>query len=122
MTLWQFMTMGDSVTRSVSSYILIIFFLYFASNVMLKKLTIGVHKITGKYEPEVGRGIPHRIVALRQQELMGIIAFTENVDFVDWMDEDNIDIRILTFPEDVKDVKMAMYSINKHVRLHEGKI
>ncbi|GBM34696.1 hypothetical protein AVEN_191847-1 [Araneus ventricosus] len=29
--------------------------LYFASNVMLKKHIIGVYKITGKYQPEVGR-------------------------------------------------------------------
>ncbi|GBM28638.1 hypothetical protein AVEN_620-1 [Araneus ventricosus] len=85
---------------------------YFASNVMLKKHIIFVHKITGKCQPEVCRVRPLRIAARRQQELMAVIAFTENVEFADWMDEDVIDIRGLTIPEDVK---MPVYSMNEHI-------
>ncbi|GBM39684.1 hypothetical protein AVEN_8850-1, partial [Araneus ventricosus] len=68
----------------------------FASNVMLKKHIIVVHKITGKCQPEVGRIRALRIAARRQQELMAVIIFTENVEFEDWVDEDDIDIRRLT--------------------------
>ncbi|GBL99358.1 hypothetical protein AVEN_206775-1 [Araneus ventricosus] len=89
--------------------------LYFASNVMLKKHIIGVHKITGKCQPEVGRVRPLRIAARRQQELMAVIAFTENVELAEWVDEDDIDIRGLTIPEDESDVKMPVYSINEHI-------
>ncbi|GBO33324.1 Actin-related protein 5, partial [Araneus ventricosus] len=71
---------------------------YFASNVMLKKHIIGVHKITGKCQPEVGRVRPLRIAACRQQELVAVIAFTKNVEFADWVDEDGINIRGLTIP------------------------
>ncbi|GBN67739.1 hypothetical protein AVEN_17844-1, partial [Araneus ventricosus] len=77
---------------------------YFASNVMLKKHIIGLHKITGKCEPEVNRVRPLRIAARRQQELMAVITFTENAEFADWVDED-IDIRGLTISEDESDVK-----------------
>ncbi|GBM03727.1 hypothetical protein AVEN_134947-1 [Araneus ventricosus] len=89
--------------------------LYFASNVMLKKHIIGVHKITGKCQPEVERVRPLRIAARRQQELMAVIAFTENVKFADWVDEDDIYIRGLTIPEDESVVKMPMYSMNEHI-------
>ncbi|GBN12052.1 hypothetical protein AVEN_149955-1 [Araneus ventricosus] len=70
--------------------------LNFASNVMLKKHIICVHKITGKCQPEVGRVRPLRIAARRQQEHMAVITFTENVEFADWVDEDDTDIRGLT--------------------------
>ncbi|GBN23431.1 hypothetical protein AVEN_219084-1 [Araneus ventricosus] len=73
--------------------------LYFTSNVILKKHIIGVHKITGKCQPEVGSVRPLRIATRRQQELMAVIAFTENVEFEDWVDEDGIDIRGLTIPQ-----------------------
>ncbi|GBM67911.1 hypothetical protein AVEN_181361-1 [Araneus ventricosus] len=89
--------------------------LHFASNVMLKKHIIGVHKITGKCQPEVGRVRPLRIAARRQQELMAVIAFTENVEFADWVDDDDIDTRGLTIPEDENDVKMLVYSMNEHI-------
>ncbi|GBM01292.1 hypothetical protein AVEN_170343-1 [Araneus ventricosus] len=46
---------------------------------------------------------------------MAIIAFTENVEFADWVDEDDIDIRGLTIPEDESDVKMPVYSMNEHM-------
>ncbi|GBN17059.1 hypothetical protein AVEN_63806-1 [Araneus ventricosus] len=82
---------------------------------MLKKHIIGVHKITGMCQPEVGRVRPLRIAAHRQQELMAVITFTENVEFVDWVDEDDIDIRGLTIPEDERDVKMPVYSMNEHI-------
>ncbi|GBM34691.1 hypothetical protein AVEN_233374-1, partial [Araneus ventricosus] len=51
----------------------------------------------------------------RQQELIAVIAFTENVEFADWVDEDNIDIRGLTIPEDESNVKMPVCSMNKHI-------
>ncbi|GBL82307.1 hypothetical protein AVEN_252473-1 [Araneus ventricosus] len=89
--------------------------LYFASNVVLKKHIIGAHKITGKCQPEVGRVRPLRIAARRQQELVTVITFTENVEFADWVDEDDIDIRGLTIPEDESDVKMPVYSINEYI-------
>ncbi|GBO21763.1 hypothetical protein AVEN_260870-1 [Araneus ventricosus] len=56
--------------------------LYFAFNVMLKKHIIGVHKTTGKCQPEVGRVRPLRIAARKQQELMAVTTFTET--FADW--------------------------------------
>ncbi|GBM59347.1 hypothetical protein AVEN_17392-1, partial [Araneus ventricosus] len=65
---------------------------------MLKKHIIGVHKITGKCQPEVGRVRSLRIAARRQQELIAVIAFTENVECAGWMDEDDIDIGGLTIP------------------------
>ncbi|GBN21206.1 hypothetical protein AVEN_125238-1 [Araneus ventricosus] len=46
---------------------------------------------------------------------MAVIAFTENVEFADWVDEDDIDIRGLTIPEDESDVKIAVYSTNEHI-------
>ncbi|GBN14831.1 hypothetical protein AVEN_122848-1, partial [Araneus ventricosus] len=81
--------------------------LYFASNVMLKKHIIGVHKITGKCQPEVNRVRQLQIAAHRQQKLMAVITFTENVEFADWVDED-IDIRGLTISEDESDVKVPV--------------
>ncbi|GBN16901.1 hypothetical protein AVEN_266664-1 [Araneus ventricosus] len=80
---------------------------------MLKKRIIGVHKITRKCKPEVGRVRPLRIALRRQQELMAVIAFIENVEFADWVDEDDIDIRGLTISEDESDVKMLVYSMNE---------
>ncbi|GBN03201.1 hypothetical protein AVEN_71747-1, partial [Araneus ventricosus] len=68
---------------------------------------IGVHKISGKCQPEVCRVRPLRIAARRQQGLMAVIAFTENVEFEDWVDEDP--------PEDESDVKMPVYSMNGHI-------
>ncbi|GBL88081.1 hypothetical protein AVEN_133731-1 [Araneus ventricosus] len=82
---------------------------------MLKKHIIGVHKVTEKCQPEVGRVRPLQIAARRQQELMAVIAFTENVEFVDWVDEDDIGIRGLTIPEDERDVKMTVHSMNKNI-------
>ncbi|GBM16430.1 hypothetical protein AVEN_94927-1 [Araneus ventricosus] len=82
---------------------------------MLKKHIIGVHKITGKCQPEVGRVRPLRIPAQKQQELMAVIIFTENLEFVDWVDEDDIDIRGLTISEGKRDVKMPVYSMNEHI-------
>ncbi|GBO10282.1 hypothetical protein AVEN_220919-1 [Araneus ventricosus] len=81
--------------------------LYFASNVMLKKHIIGVLKITGKCRTEVGKVRPLRTAARRQKELMVVITFSENVEFADWVDEDNIVSRGLTIPEDENDVKMS---------------
>ncbi|GBN53964.1 hypothetical protein AVEN_77081-1 [Araneus ventricosus] len=66
-------------------------------------------------QPEVGRVRPLRIAARKQQEVMAVIAFTENVEFVEWVDEDDIDIRGLTIPEVESDVKMPVYSINEHI-------
>ncbi|GBO40724.1 hypothetical protein AVEN_212013-1 [Araneus ventricosus] len=66
-------------------------------------------------QPEVGRVKPLRIAAHRQQELMAVIAFTENVEFEDCVDEDDIDIRGLTIPEDESDVKMPVYSMNENI-------
>ncbi|GBO42662.1 hypothetical protein AVEN_17713-1 [Araneus ventricosus] len=79
---------------------------------MLKKHIIGVHKITRKCKPEVGRVRPLRIAACRQ-ELMAVIAFIENVEFADWVDEDDIGIRGLTISENESDVKMPVYSMNE---------
>ncbi|GBM33287.1 hypothetical protein AVEN_101623-1 [Araneus ventricosus] len=89
--------------------------LYSASNVMLKKHIIGVHKTTGKCQPEVGRVRPLGIAARRQQELVAVITFTETVEFADWVDEDVIDIRGLTISEDESVVKMPVYSMNEHI-------
>lgn len=65
--------------------------LYFAPNVMLHKHIIGVHKITGKCQPEVGTVRPLWI-AVRRPEIIAAIAFIENVEFADWVDDDGIDI------------------------------
>ncbi|GBN87169.1 hypothetical protein AVEN_142987-1 [Araneus ventricosus] len=94
---------------------------YFASNVKLKKHIIGVHKVTGKCQPEVGRIRPLLIAARRQQELMAVITFTENVEFADWVDEDNIDIRGLTISEDESDVKMPVCSFIEHISSMGGR-
>ncbi|GBN59848.1 hypothetical protein AVEN_111682-1 [Araneus ventricosus] len=82
--------------------------LYFASNVMLKKHIVDVHKITRKCQPEVGRIRPLRIARRRQQELMAVIAFTENVKFADWVDEDDIDLHLISF---VTLIYMNIYKI-----------
>ncbi|GBM58237.1 hypothetical protein AVEN_85836-1 [Araneus ventricosus] len=82
---------------------------------MLKKHIICVHKITGTCQPEVGRAKPLLIAVRRQQELVVVIAFTENVEFADSVDEDGIDIRGLTIPEDESDVKMPVSTMNEHI-------
>ncbi|GBN08105.1 hypothetical protein AVEN_19069-1, partial [Araneus ventricosus] len=46
---------------------------------------------------------------------MVVIAFTENVEFADWVDEDDIDISGLTIPEDESDVKVPAYLMNEHI-------
>ncbi|GBN83978.1 hypothetical protein AVEN_18437-1 [Araneus ventricosus] len=96
--------------------------LYFVSNVMLKKHIIGAHKITGKCQPEVGRVRPLRIAARRLQELMAVIAFTENVEFRDWVDEDDIDIRGLTIPEDERCQNACVLDKRTHIFSMGGRV
>ncbi|GBM19419.1 hypothetical protein AVEN_17189-1 [Araneus ventricosus] len=82
---------------------------------MLKKHIIGVHKTTGKCQPEFGRVRPLRIAARRQQELMVVVTFTENVEFADWGMKTILTLEGLLSSRMRAMSKYPVYSMNEHI-------
>lgn len=69
--------------------------LYFASLVMLRNHILQ-HK---KAKPDVIKRIrPMRVAAIRQREMMAIIANEENGEHVDWYNEEELDLTGITMP------------------------
>lgn len=91
--------------------------LYFASKVMLKKHK-KVHKNDAVREVlTIARTRPVRIAAVRQREMMAIIAREENGEQVDWMDEDELDLAGIQVPKnpDSNERDLPIYSMEEHL-------
>lgn len=73
--------------------------LHFASLVLLRSHSVQ-HKKVNPVPPK--RIIPLRIAAVRQRELMAVIANVENGESADWFDESELDLTAISIPnEDV---------------------
>lgn len=89
--------------------------IYFASHIMLKKHVQRDHKSEKKINPVFEKVRPVRIAARRQRELMAVISLSENVEFVDWMDENDIDTTGINIPDDNGSSQLPVFSMNEHI-------